>query len=83
MSVEIGTSKLAKSDYVTIAGKTGTATAIDGGGLTHSWFVGFAPYKNPRIAVVVFHREGFGSVTSAPLAGKVFEAYFRAFGDGS
>lgn len=80
LSVDDGTGKLATLNNVTIAGKTGTATAVDAGGLTHSWFVGFAPYETPKIAVVVFHREGYGSLTSAPLAGNVFEAYFSLFG---
>ena len=44
---------------------------------THAWFVGFAPYENPEIAVVVFvYDGGEGSQTAAPVAQKILEAYF-------
>ena len=49
-----GTAYSTFSDFdIDIAGKTGSAqTGIEGE--AHGWFVGFAPYENPEIAVVVF-----------------------------
>ena len=40
----------------------------------HAMFVGFAPYKNPKIAVsVVIEHGGSGSKIAAPIAKKVFK----------
>ena len=39
----------------------------------HALFVGFAPYKNPKIAVsVVIEHGGSGSKIAAPIAKKIF-----------
>lgn len=48
-----GTAYSTFADFdIDIAGKTGSAqTGVDGE--AHGWFVGFAPYENPEIAVVV------------------------------
>lgn len=53
-----GTAYSTFSDFdIDIAGKTGSAqTGIEGE--AHAWFVGFAPYDNPEIAVVVFVEKG-------------------------
>lgn len=75
-------------DYI-IAGKTGTAQVksikqdevYDESKLAerhrdHALFVGFAPAKNPKIALaVVVENAGGGSSTAAPIAQMVFEAY--------
>lgn len=61
---------------IEIAGKTGTAEIKNGGGKTHSWFLGFAPFENPEYAVVVFNIYGTGKLTSVPIAKKVFEICF-------
>ena len=62
---------------IAIAGKTGTAEIGDKNknciiGLReepHSWFIGFAPAKNPRIAIaVIAENQGHGSLTAAPIA---------------
>ncbi len=55
------------------AGKTGTAQT---GGANHAWFGGFAPYKNPQIAVVVFIENGGSSAYSVPIAREIMEYYF-------
>ena len=40
----------------------------------HALFVGFAPYKNPKIAVsVVVEHGGSGSKVAAPIAQKIFK----------
>lgn len=61
-----------------VAGKTGTADQRDNNGnlqKPHSWFVGFAPADNPKIAVaVIVENGGYGSETAAPIAGAVMKA---------
>jgi penicillin-binding protein 2 len=65
------------------AGKTGTAenfpTVDNPQGRNHAWFVCFAPYDNPKIAVVVFMDQsgGFGAVNAAPVAQAIIAAYFH------
>ncbi len=72
-----------------IAGKTGTAefgpllTAADGRLVrqSHAWFVGFAPYEQPEIVVVVLV-EGVGdlndgsSTIAVPAVTQIMQAYF-------
>lgn len=58
------------------AGKTGTAEVLKTGE-PHSWFVGYAPADNPKIAVVVFAEHGGeGSTTAAPIFREIVEKYF-------
>lgn len=58
-----------------VAGKTGSAET--GRGTTHSWFACYAPADHPQVAVAVLVEDGGeGSVTSAPVARKILEAYF-------
>jgi len=65
------------------AGKTGTAenvpTVDNPSGRNHAWFVCFAPYDHPKIAVVVFMDEsgGFGAVNAAPVAQAIVKSYFH------
>jgi len=79
-----GTAHGAKSEYVTVGGKTGTAQVIGlgkGGGKKfgdHAWFVAVAPVENPKIAVcVLVEHGGHGGSAAAPLAKQVIEAYLR------
>ncbi|MGA2192306.1 MAG: penicillin-binding protein 2 [Nitrospirota bacterium] len=81
-----GTAHGAKSDWVTIGGKTGTAQVIGLGKgkgtgkefADHAWFVAVAPMEDPKIAVcVLVEHGGHGGSASAPLAKKVIEAYLR------
>ncbi|HYG33530.1 MAG TPA: penicillin-binding transpeptidase domain-containing protein [Clostridia bacterium] len=73
-----GTGRRAVVPGLRICGKTGTAqiqnvhnTKI---GQT-TWFASFAPYGNPRYAVVVMVEDGFsGGDTCAPVAGKIYAA---------
>lgn len=59
---------------IEVAGKTGTATPSSGS--DHAWFVGFAPYHDPEIAVVcMIEHGGHGSYT-APAVKEVMEEYF-------
>ncbi|MBV6506220.1 MAG: Stage V sporulation protein D [Syntrophorhabdaceae bacterium] len=78
-SVAYGTSAAAKLSEIMIAGKTGTASEYFGA-KTAAWFVGFAPFEKPEIAVVVFLENGRGAMDAAPLAGEVFRSYFDLVG---
>jgi penicillin-binding protein 2 len=58
-----------------VAGKTGTAERKKS--KDDAWFVCFAPYDNPEVAVLVFLEEaGFGGSNAAPLARDILEYYF-------
>lgn len=76
--VRSGTCQPAAVPGVGVAGKTGTASALDGSGVTQAWFVGFAPAERPEIALVVFLDRGTGESSAAPLAGELFRRYFAA-----
>ncbi|HYF82577.1 MAG TPA: penicillin-binding transpeptidase domain-containing protein [Clostridia bacterium] len=59
---------------VVISGKTGTAEA--GKGLdSHAWFVAFAPYEKPEIAVAVLIFQGGHGNYPAPIARAIIEEY--------
>jgi peptidoglycan glycosyltransferase len=77
--VNNGTGRRARIDGVQVAGKTGTAenSADD-----HTWFIGFAPADDPKIAVAVFVRNGgrTGGDISAPIAKTVIQAYLDGQG---
>ncbi len=61
---------------VPIAGKTGTAE--NSHGRDHGWFVAYAPFDDPRIAVVVIVEQGgYGSTSAVPIARKIMEAAFN------
>lgn len=69
-----GTGGLARIPGVLSAGKTGTAENPHG--KDHAWYIGFAPFDNPKIAVaVMLENSGFGGAKAAPLAGLVMEKY--------
>lgn len=69
-----GTAKNIRSDAFELCGKTGTAQ--NSSGKNHSWFVGFAPYSDPRIAVCVLgENQGWGSQFAAPIAGALMVRY--------
>lgn len=64
----------AKLDSVAIAGKTGTAQNPHGE--DHGWFIAFAPYDNPQIAIaVLMENSGFGSQSASPVASLLIEKY--------
>ena len=60
---------------VSVAGKTGTGQTGDGS--NNSWFVGFAPVENPRIAIAVLVTGSTGSGDGAmPVASQILSSYF-------
>ena len=65
--VTSGTGRGIDGADLAIAGKTGTAEAPQGA--AHSWFIGFAPASDPRLAVAVLvEHGGWGSSVAAPIA---------------
>ena len=65
---------------VPTAGKSGTAE-LGGSGEPHSWFIGFAPVENPRVAIAVLVEQGGrGGERAAPLAGSLLQRYFELYG---
>lgn len=60
---------------IRVAGKTGTAQNPHGE--DHAWFIAFAPYENPVIALaVIIENAGGGGAIAAPLAGLCMEKFF-------
>jgi penicillin-binding protein 2 len=73
-----GTATHIRLPDIEIAGKTGTAQNPHGE--DHAWFVGFAPYENPKIALaVIVENVGFGGTHAAPIAKKVIKTYIDSF----
>lgn len=69
-----GTAKKVRSSKYVLAGKTGTAQNKKGN--NHSWFVGYAPYDNPRIAICVLgENQGWGAEFAAPIAAAIMVRY--------
>lgn len=68
-----GTCTAIRNPHYKVCGKTGTA---QNDGHDHSIFMGFAPEKNPRIAVSVYvENGGWGADLACPLGGLVMEQY--------
>jgi peptidoglycan glycosyltransferase len=69
----------AKVPGVHTAGKSGTAQLADGE-IPHSWFTGFAPARDPRIAIaVVVENGGSGSSAAVPIGGRLMRAWLERF----
>lgn len=62
---------------VNIAGKTGTAEEVKTRG-NHSFFISYAPYDSPEIAVTVSIPFGYTSGNAATLARNVYDYYYGA-----
>ncbi|MFN0122961.1 MAG: penicillin-binding protein 2 [Blastocatellia bacterium] len=66
-----------------VAGKTGTAQVastkrVGADNKDHAWFVSFAPFEKPEIAMVVLTENvGFGGKFSVPKARAVYEDYYH------
>ena len=77
-----GTARTIRTSYVDIAGKTGTAQNPHG--RDHSWFIAFAPYDNPKIAIcVMVENAGFGATVAAPIAQRIILKYLFGESDES
>jgi peptidoglycan glycosyltransferase len=78
--VEEGTGTAANLEGLTgqVAGKTGTATVggTSADPIDDAWFIGFAPVKDPKIAVAVVLRNipnGYGGTYAAPIAAQMMK----------
>jgi len=90
-----GTGYRAKIDGFDVCGKTGTTQVVAASAgvkeenldplhRDHSWFVGFAPLHDPRIAFAVFvEHGGHGSEAAAPIARQVLEVFRKKLTDDS
>ena len=69
-----GTGGAARVKGIESGGKTGTAQNPHG--KDHAWYIGFAPFDNPTIAIaVLIENAGFGGAFAAPVAGLCIERY--------
>lgn len=79
--VDTGTGKNARVPGYKVGGKTGTATKVINGkvarGVYMANFVGFAPYPDPKVAVLISVDEPqgayYGGQIAAPIFGEVME----------
>jgi penicillin-binding protein 2 len=62
---------------IKVAGKTGTAEPDP----VSSWYASWAPSDHPKLVVVAnVEHGGFGAQAAAPIAKKIYEAYFHLKG---
>jgi penicillin-binding protein 2 len=83
-----GTGWAAKSELLDIGGKTGTSQVVSIRKSSrylpekfrdHAWFVAFAPFEKPDIALsVLVEHGGHGGSAAAPIARQAIEAYIRS-----
>ncbi|HET6456922.1 MAG TPA: FtsW/RodA/SpoVE family cell cycle protein [Armatimonadota bacterium] len=60
---------------VRVGGKTGSAENDQADKMPHSWFVGFAPVEDPRIAfAVVVENGGYGRAAAGPICREIVRA---------
>ena len=89
-----GTGWRARLKQIKVAGKTGTAQVVrlkkgpkseeDEEILykyrDHAWFVGYAPFENPEIAVaVIVEHGGHGGSAAAPIVRQIIQAYNKYY----
>ncbi|MZH04505.1 MAG: penicillin-binding protein 2 [Nitrospinae bacterium] len=89
-----GTGKRSRLKDVVVSGKTGTVQVVRMKSndeldkkdeipykyRDHAWFVAFAPYEKPEIAVAVLvEHGGHGGTAAAPIAQKIFKKYFQLY----
>jgi penicillin-binding protein 2 len=66
--------RTARLENLELCGKTGSAQTGQPDRATHAWFMGFAPYRNPTIAIaVVIEHGGGGGAVAAPVARRIVE----------
>ncbi|MEA2088280.1 MAG: penicillin-binding protein 2 [Patescibacteria group bacterium] len=75
--VTSGSCRILNNLPIKSAGKTGTAQHIKDKD-PHAWFICFAPFDNPEIALTVLIEEGGGGASvSAPIAKEILQWYFE------
>ena len=71
-----GTGHRARLPDIVVAGKTGTTQNPHG--KDHAWFIGFAPFDHPEVAIaVMIENGGYGGSVAAPIAHDLFQLYFQ------
>lgn len=71
-----GTCSRAAIPDIEVCGKTGTAENPHG--KDHSAFIGFAPFKNPKVAICVYvENGGFGATLGVPIGKLMMEKYLK------
>lgn len=71
-----GTAHLLADLAIAVAGKTGSAQ-IEGNRAENAFFVGYAPYDDPQIAILVLVENARqGSLNAVPIARAVFDWYY-------
>lgn len=80
LSVDTAYAQPARIPGVRVGGKTGTAETGAAGTTPHSWFIGYAPAENPRVAVaVIMENRGSGTDFATPAAQRVLNAALGAY----
>jgi len=70
-----GTAYVRFKDFnISVGGKTGSAEAPNNN--VHAWFVGFAPFENPEIAIVVMVENGGHGNYTAEVVRDIMTEYF-------
>ena len=82
-TVTDGTATMLSGLKVAIAGKTGTAQ-FGNEERVHSWFVSYAPYDEPEIAIIIMVENQTGEISSAtvPVAHDLYKWYFGGRDEG-
>lgn len=81
-AVTSGTGTALAAAPVAVAGKTGTVesfpSVLNPQGRNHTWFVCFAPYQKPEIAIAIAFEAsgGYGGSVAAPVALEIVKEYF-------
>lgn len=76
--VNSGTGRGAWLAEAQVAGKTGTAQNPHGE--DHAWFIGFAPFDDPQVAIcVLVENGGGGGRVAAPIARETLKKYFELY----
>ena len=67
--------KTARLDGIEMCGKTGSAQTGRPDADTHAWFMGYAPYRRPKVAVaVLIEHGGSGGRVAGPVAKRLMQA---------
>jgi peptidoglycan glycosyltransferase len=80
LSVDTAYAKPAAIANVRVGGKTGTAEAGPDGSTPHSWFVGYAPADDPRVAIaVIMEHRGSGTDFATPAARAILQRALEVY----
>ncbi len=74
-----GSGKRAKSQVISLSGKTGTAQVGPRNNITHNtWFIGYGRYEKQLFSIAILVEGGKGGgMTNAPIAKEIFEKWLE------